>query len=245
MPTMEQHLFLNGQKVPYIMKRLLRSRSLRLRMDSEGVLYVTRPYFVSEKKALHFIHEKSEWILKQHDAVEQHKKKQSIEDGTVLTFFDGTELSIQLREGMIQGYILTSSGLILPANISKKEQRKLLGDALLVFARKYLLNQLERSLAEIADEVGRRVTKVQIKHIKSRWGSCTSKGVISLSLRLLLFPENVVRYVMIHEVCHLLEMNHSKHFWEHVARLCPEYKEMKKTLHFPHSKNGEAYGILL
>jgi predicted metal-dependent hydrolase len=74
-----------------------------------------------------------------------------------------------------------------------------------------------------------------LKNNQSNWGSCSSKRNINLSSRLLFAPEKVLDYVIVHELSHLKEMNHSKKFWDIVASVMPDYKKMETWL----SKNGD------
>lgn len=76
----------------------------------------------------------------------------------------------------------------------------------------------------------KRITKFSLKYMTTRWGSCTYKGGISISSRLLLAPNKVMDYVLIHELAHLVHMNHSPAFWQEVARAMPDYKEKEKWL---------------
>lgn len=78
--------------------------------------------------------------------------------------------------------------------------------------------------------IGVQAGQIRIKDQKTRWGSCSSKGNINLNWRLILAPEEVMDYVIIHELCHLKEMNHSKAFWELVEQICPDYREQKRWL---------------
>ncbi|MGA8399465.1 MAG: M48 family metallopeptidase, partial [Stellaceae bacterium] len=74
----------------------------------------------------------------------------------------------------------------------------------------------------LATQLGKSVTRVGVRDPKSRWGSCSSKGALSFSWRLVLAPEPVIEYVVAHEVAHLVEMNHSPRFWKVVANLVPD-----------------------
>ncbi len=80
------------------------------------------------------------------------------------------------------------------------------------------------------------IRKVNLKYTSSRWGSCSSKGNINLSTRLLFVPEDVLDYVIIHELAHRKEMNHSPKFWKWVSDAMPDYKEKEKWLR-EHGKN--------
>ncbi len=72
--------------------------------------------------------------------------------------------------------------------------------------------------------------KITIKKMKTRWGSCSSKGNISINLLLAKYDKKVIDYVILHELCHLKELNHSKNFWHLVETYMPDYKEIKKLL---------------
>ena len=72
--------------------------------------------------------------------------------------------------------------------------------------------------------------KVRIKDIKYAWGSCSSNRNISISKQLAPKDEKVIEYVVLHEMCHLKYMNHSKNFWDLVETYMPEYKEYRKIL---------------
>ncbi len=73
-------------------------------------------------------------------------------------------------------------------------------------------------------------TSITIRDQKSRWGSCSSRGTLSFNYRLIFAPPKVLEYVVVHELCHLTHMNHSKDFWNMVAQIMPEYKIYKTWL---------------
>lgn len=72
--------------------------------------------------------------------------------------------------------------------------------------------------------------RITIRNQKTRWGSCSSKGNLNFNCLLMLAPDEVVDYVVIHELCHLIEMNHSKVFWKQVEQMMPDYKKHRKWL---------------
>lgn len=84
-----------------------------------------------------------------------------------------------------------------------------------------------RSLAAAHDIT---VTRISIRNQRSRWGACSSSGSITLNWRLILVPAHVREYVMIHELMHRRELNHSSSFWRHVAAACPDYRDAKRWL---------------
>lgn len=75
--------------------------------------------------------------------------------------------------------------------------------------------------------------KITLKNMKSRWGSCSSKGNISINIKLVKSPQRSIEYVMAHELCHLIQMNHSKNYYSLLAEFMPDWRERKKQLeHF-------------
>ena len=72
--------------------------------------------------------------------------------------------------------------------------------------------------------------KISIKNQKTRWGSCSKQRNINFNYKIALLPEHQVDYIIVHELCHLAEMNHSKRFWALVARTIPDYKQIRKEL---------------
>ena len=77
---------------------------------------------------------------------------------------------------------------------------------------------------------GGRYTAITVRDQKSRWGSCSSRGTLSFNYRLIFAPPLILDYVVVHELCHLTHMNHSKDFWNMVASVMPEYKECRRWL---------------
>lgn len=72
--------------------------------------------------------------------------------------------------------------------------------------------------------------RIAIRRQRTRWGSCSSKGNLNFNCLLILTPPEVMDYVIVHELCHLIEMNHSKEFWKGVEEIIPNYKEYRKWL---------------
>ena len=106
-------------------------------------------------------------------------------------------------------------------------------------AKAFLKLRARDVLAEASDRyaamVGRSYSRLSIRDTRSRWGSCSSEGVLMYSWRLIMAPPEVLDYVAAHEVAHLVEMNHSAAFWAVVERICPDYSVHRAWLR----KNGD------
>jgi predicted metal-dependent hydrolase len=93
-------------------------------------------------------------------------------------------------------------------------------------ARKFV----HRRLSELNGEYGFTYKRVSIRHNVSRWGSCSELGNVNFDYRILFLPERLQDYLLVHELCHLKEMNHSKAFWNLVAKTIPNHKVLRKEL---------------
>ncbi len=96
--------------------------------------------------------------------------------------------------------------------------------------RREAKRDLPRQLLELADRHGITVTRVSVRNQRARWGSCSHAGSITLNWRLVLVPDWVREYVMLHELMHRLELNHSRRFWRLVSNACPRASEAREWL---------------
>ena len=103
----------------------------------------------------------------------------------------------------------------------KKESRKVFTERVEFYATKYGFNY----------------AKLKLSAARTRWGSCSSSGNINLTWRLVMMPQEIIDYVVVHELCHLREQNHSKAFWAQVEAILPDYKKRRKWL----KENGKGF----
>ncbi len=109
------------------------------------------------------------------------------------------------------------------------------------FLRREAKRELEAASRHFADALGVTIKRVSVRDQASRWGSCSTAGVLSYSWRLILAPSFVLNYLAAHEVAHLVEMNHSVRFWRLVQRLCPDHERAKIWLDV-HGSDLHRYG---
>ncbi len=107
------------------------------------------------------------------------------------------------------------------AHFTREEIRAMADQALLVIPPR---------VKELANKVGVTYGRITIRNQKTRWGSCSAKGNLNFNCLLMLVPQRVLDYVIIHELCHRLEMNHSSRFWQLVEQHMPDYREQKLWL---------------
>jgi len=109
------------------------------------------------------------------------------------------------------------------------------------FCKRELRRDVERVSRRYARELGVAIKRIGVRDQVSRWGSCSSNGVLSYSWRLIFAPPHVLDYIAAHEVAHLVEMNHSPRFWRLVERICPDLRRAKAWLDV-HGKDLHRYG---
>jgi predicted metal-dependent hydrolase len=132
----------------------------------------------------------------------------------------------------LERFIKRQSSWILK-NLAKRQETKKLpnvtSDELIVLkkrAAKILISRLEY----FNQKYNFKYKSVSVRNQKTRWGSCSKSGALNFNYRLVLLPENLLDYVVVHELCHLQEMNHSARFWNLVAKTVPDYKDKRKSL---------------
>lgn len=96
--------------------------------------------------------------------------------------------------------------------------------------RRHAARELPPHLRRLAQQYGLQVSRVSVRNQRSRWGSCSPSGHICLNWRLILMPDAVREYVLIHELMHLRRLDHSRHFWKLVAHACPDYEDSRQWL---------------
>lgn len=99
-----------------------------------------------------------------------------------------------------------------------------------LYSQEEFLEIIQRNVKQLIEQTGLKPNRVRVKTIKYAWGSCSSGKNITLNQKLMCYSEKAICYVILHELCHLKYMNHSKEFWDLVKSYMPEYKDAKKEL---------------
>jgi predicted metal-dependent hydrolase len=105
--------------------------------------------------------------------------------------------------------------------ITFNHRKKLYENWLIVKAQSLFEDKLEK----YSKKLGVRVKRMIVKNLKNRWGSLTKSGVINLNLNLIKAPEDIIDYIILHELCHLKIKEHSHHYWDLVHRFMPNYQD--------------------
>ena len=209
-----------------------RRRSIGISVLPDSAVIVRVPYLTSLKTINRIVEEKSEWIIKHRDNYREKvkSKTRSYIDGE-LHLFRGIECVLKIGKSK-KKYVRFLEGII-ETGLEKND------DPLSI---KRLLYQGYKNEAEIVfpgilktvlsrfEEQGFKPSGLIIRTMKRRWGSCSNKGIITLSTELIKLHDIYIEYVIIHELCHLKHHNHGAGFYKLLSELSPEWKEVRKNL---------------
>ena len=166
--------------------------------------------------------------------IRSSRKTMSLEikaDGSVVV-----RAPLRLSEAKIQKFVEEKQEWILKnlEKIQKRDAQKENVQKLSALERQHLQNKacvvIPRRVAYYAEKLGVSYGKITLRQQKTRWGSCSSEKNLNFNWKLILAPPEVLDYVVVHELCHLKEMNHSKAFWDEVGKVMPEYETYKLWL---------------
>lgn len=213
---MDEHRLPGDPSIVIDIRKSARARRMNLRISrSDGRVTLTLPQGTPVREGLAFAADREAW-LRQH--LEQIMAElvwvPVIAPGTQIPFRGG---ALWLEQGKVRRPTLEGDRLVLPPD----EER--MGARVKAFLRAEARNALAAAADKHAMRLGRSYGRLTLRDTKGRWGSCSSRGDLMFSWRLIMAPPEVLDYVAAHEVSHLVEMNHSPAFWAVVARLCPDY----------------------
>jgi predicted metal-dependent hydrolase len=229
-----------GAVFPVRLRRNAQARRYTLRIHSvTREVVLTMPPRGSVRQASAFAQKHGAWIAAR---LERLPDAAPFTDGTRLPL-RGVEHRIVHRAGAHGTvWIETNAGderLICVAGAEPHIPRRVRD-----FLKREAKSDLEKASREAAAALGVTIKRVSIRDQSSRWGSCSTTGLLSYSWRLILAPPFVLDYLAAHEVAHLVEMNHSAAFWRLVARICPHVSRAKTWLD-AHGTGLHRYGMQL
>lgn len=227
----------DGRVLEYQVRQSARAKYLRMQLHPDKGLVVTQPLGIGAHQVHAWVNSQLAWVATTLDKIEREippatsdsplpERLELLANGESLRVIYTPTARRNIGLDYVANQTLTLSGAI-----SDPEHCQL---ALRHWLRGYANIHLGKQLQQLAAETGLHYSNYSVKHQQSRWGSCSSSGNINLNAKLVLLPPDWVRYTLIHELCHTVEMNHSKRFWALVAQFAPEYQaihaEMKGAM---------------
>ena len=220
----------------YQIRRSAKAKRLRMTLNSTGELTLVLPRFVPAAAGHLFVKTNWQWVEAQRKKIVPEipvHSYQQFENGFSLTLFDQNYCSILIADSLSKKsfYEMQTDRLVLFLNPKGAERTVQIKTLIENFYRDQAGEYLAERSAFFAEKLNTNFNELRIKNTKSRWGSCSSKKNLNYNWRIMLAPKEVIDYLVVHEVCHLKQMNHSPAFWHLVARLDPNFKSHKKWLH--------------
>ncbi len=210
--------------IAYVFVRSPRARKYILRVRPDGVVRVTIPPRGSRREALEVVERHRSWIERQwRQRVTMRLAHETWAHGTPI-LFRGEDVTLSVRPalpGSTVGFADQAVHVPGGGSIRKAVERHL---------RAIAERELEPRLRQFAEQFGLAVQRVTVRDQRTRWGSCSRQGSISLNWRLVQMPPVVSDYILVHELMHLRHANHSRRYWREVATVCPGFREAEAWL---------------
>jgi len=211
----------------YTIIRKPKLKHLYLRI-SEGKLTITANDTVSEAYIRNFISGKSAWIQK-HLSQKQHTPLLTDTDASVYLLGKALPTVVHIDSSISKAMMQIEEDQCIfivkdtPTHTTLKQLRD-----------DYYKTQCAKVITPIIETSAQMIQlypqKITYRHNKSRWGSCSTQNNISLNTRLMMLPQELIRYIIIHELSHIIHKNHSQNFWELVQKYEPDYKKKRRLI---------------
>lgn len=236
MTTALESIQLDTMTIP--VRRSSRRKSMGITVDRDGSIFVAAPNDCELDKISDYVRSKSVWIYtklfeREQLVSDEPHVKQFVDGASFLYLGQAYRLKLMDRseDDLKPPLVLADDWFLLDRN----EQNK----ASTLFRRWYALQGLplvEAAVKELSDRIA-APSAIEIRDIGFRWGSCTAEGKVLINWRAIQLPIRILKYVVAHELVHLLHRNHDADFWTHLQRVMPDYEERKTWL----AHNGEPF----
>jgi predicted metal-dependent hydrolase len=223
--SIEEPLAVKDRRIPLVLIRNPRARRYVLRLRPDGLARVTIPRGGSVLEARRFAERHRDWL-------ERQSQRLAVQPKRPTAWLIGSNVLLRGESVKIEAGANGEDGVIRLGN----EVIKVIDPAVdlrLTIERhlwRLAAEELPPRVLEYASLHQFPVRRITVRNQRSRWGSCSRRGTISLNWRLIQTPRNVRDYIVLHELCHLREMNHSARFWREVERVCPEFEAAEQWL---------------
>jgi predicted metal-dependent hydrolase len=215
------------KSVPVELRRSKKAKHMSLRADVHGICVVA-PTNESENIISDFVQSKAPWIFKTYQYYLRIKEKIGGEFQRDTILFLGNRYKIILTKDRVGQYAVVSENLMqITFHVKDRRTYK---RYLHVWYKEQTRKILEERISLMSNQFQLSYNKVSVRALRSKWGSCSRNGNLSFNHLLAMLPIRIIDYIIVHELVHLIEFNHSKRFWRHVESAFPDYKEHRNWL---------------
>lgn len=219
---------LAGKHITFTLKRSSKRRSIGLRIDDRG-LTVSMPQRASENWLDSVLQDKASWVIGKLDGW-QARKPQDLtwRDGEYIPYLGG-QLTLRVVQTLFAAPA-QQHGDELRVAVQDETDVVHIGQRVSQWYRQQAQALFTERVVHYSPLLNVAPQAVKLSVAKTRWGSCTTRGTVRLNLQLIKLPQNLIDYVVVHELAHLIEMNHSAAFWCVVGSACPDYVKLRRKL---------------
>lgn len=207
-----------------------RRRSIAARIRRDGVVEVRAPLLFRESDLIAFLNQHRRWVMNHYDKMQNIENQEKKYVSGEFHYYLGEKYELKVVVGNKNSVAIEDNYLIV--NVKSPEMAK---DQI----NKWYKNRAKLVFSELIFPIIGKFrkynvapAKVTVRDMRSRWGSCSRRGNISLNMQLVKLPENCIRQVIIHEMCHLVYFNHQAGFYALMEEMMPDWKIWKKQLKF-------------
>ena len=228
-PAIEQRAaLLAGKNISYTLKRSGRRRSIGLRIDDLG-LTVSVPLRASEKWLHSVLQDKAHWVVEKLGNWQTRKPVETRwADGEAISYL-GELLTLHVAQSLFAAPP-AQRGSKLFVFVANDGDARQIERAVTLWYQKEALRLFEQRVAHYAPLLDAVPRAVKLSAAKTQWGCCTARGSVRLNVQLIKLPLRLIDYVVVHELAHMREMNHSERFWKVVGSVCPDYSRLRGEL---------------
>lgn len=227
-------IYVDGREISYCLERK-NVKNLNLRVRKDGSVFLSASKSIPCKEIDEFVYSKASYIIEAIDhfmemAQYKPRPKQYVSGETFN--IQGRGLRLQVSQAAKDRILSDSIYIYLEVkDINDFDRKRRLVNRFLDQQCKTVFGEIMDELYPLFKKYGVKRPLLRIRDMETRWGSCLAKkGIITLNKRLLEAPRNCIEYVVMHELCHFVHPNHSKHFYEFLSMLMPDWKERKQFL---------------
>ncbi|MCL1077276.1 M48 family peptidase [Parashewanella spongiae] len=236
--TTEATEYIDGNGFVAEIKRTKRIKSATITVE-EGHVCVVVPLLLENERISKLLKDKNRWIkekLALHREAQPKSSKQFV-SGESFSYL-GRNYRLKVHQGNYQPAKLNQGRFVITLQ-GGSENPELIQDSLQSWYKKSANIKLKQKVKRYAKIIEVEYASVGIKTYRNRWGSCSAEGDITINWKIVMAPNRIVDYVVVHELCHLIHHDHSPKFWSEVERIMPDYAECKDWL----KQHGEGLGV--
>ena len=216
-----------------VLRSARRKKTLTITIDPVDGVRVLVPLRTPNSEIESMVRKRADWILRKLAEERTEAQPRRFVTGETL-YYLGRELPllVQLTTDRAPSVSLEADTfrIACPVSLPDEDRAAAIRHALLDWYGERAAELLQASVERWQPRVGTSPTRISIGDQKTRWGSCSSKGSLRFNLRLAMVPQALIDYVTVHELCHLLEANHSAAFWQQVSLAMPDYEARRSSL---------------